>query len=410
VRRRLRAAVAKLAKDTDLAELGRIVARRGGRVWIVGGALRDLALGRDAPEVDVAVDGDARAIAEEMESRGHGRAVFLSGDRKPRVFRVAGRRRTLDVAEIEGGSIEADLARRDFTVNAAAVDLASRRLLDPHGGLADAARRRLRMVSGANLFDDPLRSLRAARLMATHGLVADRETSRACRAAADGLGRVAQERVQAELGKLLEAPRASPALSWAASNGLLRPATKIELPDARWRAIARASALFDAPSVARLPPERRLRLRLAFLAGRAGLSPADTARWLRSARWGSSEAGEVTKLQELAESARRVQAGEDVWRWLLAAGDRAADALTLLGALHPRARPIVRRLRNRVARRRPIPDVRGADVIEWAGVAPGPEVGRLLELIRIEALAGRIRSREDARNWLSRERQSLLSS
>jgi hypothetical protein len=118
----------------------------------------------------------------------------------------------------------------------------------------------------------------------------------------------------------------------------------------------------------------------------------------------------VTKLQELAESARRVQASEDVWRWLLAAGDRAADALTLLGALHPRARPIVRRLRNRVARRRPIPDVRGADVIEWAGVAPGPEVGRLLELIRIEALAGRIRSREDARNWLSRERQSLLSS
>ena len=117
---KLRAAIAKLAVEPDLALLRRIVVRRGGRVWIVGGALRDLALGRDAPEVDVAVDGDARAIAEEMESRGHGRAVFLSGDRTPRVFRVAGRRRTVDVAEIEGGSIETDLGRRDFTANAMA--------------------------------------------------------------------------------------------------------------------------------------------------------------------------------------------------------------------------------------------------------------------------------------------------
>jgi tRNA nucleotidyltransferase/poly(A) polymerase len=410
VRRRLRAAVAKLAKDTDLAELSRIVARRGGRVWIVGGALRDLALGRDAPEVDVAVDGDARVIAEEMQSRGHGRAVFLSGDRKPRVFRVAGRRRTLDVAEIEGGSIEADLARRDFTVNAAAVDLASRTLLDPWGGLADASRGRLRMVSRENLFDDPLRPLRAARLMATHGLVADRETSRACRAAADGLRRMADERVQAELGKLLEAHRVAPSLSWAASNGLLGPATRIDLPDTRWRAIGRSFATLDAPSIARLAPERRRRLRLAFLAGRAGLSPRDAASWLRRARWGSIEAGEVTRLLELAESARVVNDVGDVWRWLLASGDRASDALTLLAALHPRDRGIVRRLRNRVARRRSIPDVRGADVIEWAGVAPGPEVGRLLDSIRIEALAGRIRSREDARKWLSRKRQSLPGS
>jgi tRNA nucleotidyltransferase/poly(A) polymerase len=221
---------------------------------------------------------------------------------------------------------------------------------------------------------------------------------------------MADERVQAELGKLLEAPRVAASLSGAASNGRLGPATRIDLPDARWRAIGRSFATLDAPSIARLAPERRRRLRLAFLAGRAGLSPRDAASWLRQARWGSIEAGEVTRLLELAESARVVNDVGDVWRWLLAGGDRASDALTLLAALHPRARGIVRRLRNRVARRRSIPDVRGADVIEWAGVAPGPEVGRLLDSIRIEALAGRIRSREDARKWLSRKRQSLPGS
>lgn len=406
---KLRAAIAKLAAEPDLAELRRIVARRGGRVWIVGGALRDLALGRAAPEVDVAVHGDAHAIAKEMESRGHGRAVFLSGDRKPRVFRVAGRRRTVDVAEIEGGSIEADLARRDFTANAMAAELPGGALFDPHGGLDDLSRRRLRMISLANLLDDPLRPLRAARLLATHGLVPDRQTSRACREAADGLRRVAEERVQAELEKLLQAPRAAPALSWAAANGLLGPALKIPLPDARWRMIARAAAALDTPAARRLSPERLRRLRLAFLAGRA-LSSRDAAPWLRRMRWGAVEAGEVTRLLELAASAPGAAAGETIWRWLLDAGDRAADALRLLEALRPSARPTVRRLRARVARRRSIPDVRGADVLAWAGILPGPQVGRLLDAVRIEALAGRIRSRDDARRWLSGKRQSLLSS
>jgi tRNA nucleotidyltransferase/poly(A) polymerase len=125
--------------------------------WIVGGALRDRALGRAVSEVDLAVSGDAERVADALESRGFGRAFLLSADRSPRVFRVAGRRRLLDVAEIEGGSIETDLARRDFTVNALAFDLATGTLLDPFHGLGDLDRRRLTMVAEKNLADDPLR-------------------------------------------------------------------------------------------------------------------------------------------------------------------------------------------------------------------------------------------------------------
>ncbi|HLN80983.1 MAG TPA: hypothetical protein VK392_07305, partial [Thermoanaerobaculia bacterium] len=396
----LRERIAKLAAEGDLAELTRIAADRGERVWIVGGALRDLALGREVPEVDVAVHGDAGAIAREMESRGRGRAVLLSGDRKPRVFRVAGGVRTVDLAEIEGETIEIDLARRDFTANALAVELPAGVFLDPHGGLADLSRRRLRMVSEKNLADDPLRSLRAARLLATHGLTPDRETSRAARRAADGLRRVAGERVQAELAKLLEAPRAAPALVWAATNALLGSALRISIPEVRWRQIAKAAAALDSSSSRKLPRDRLRRLRLAFLAGRAGLSGRSAASWLRGGRWGTAEAGEVARLLELSSAASKSRGGEEDWRWLLDAGESGLDILRLLELLEPRSRPNVRRLRSRAARRRPIPEVRGADVLEWAQIRPGPEVGRLLDAVRIEALAGRVRNREEARRWL----------
>jgi tRNA nucleotidyltransferase (CCA-adding enzyme) len=363
--------------------------------------LRDLALVREVAEVDVAVDGDAGAIARGMESAGRGRAVLLSGERKPRVFRVAGRRRTIDVAEIEGGSIETDLARRDFTANAMAAEMGSRTLLDPFGGVADLSRRRLRMVSERNLRDDALRPLRAARLFATHGLRPDRATSRASRLAAPGLERVPAERVQAELAKLLEAARPARALSWAAAAGFLGPAFRLPIGDSRWRRISGAAAVLDSPAVERLPPARRRRLRLAYLLGRAGLSAREAAVHLRRGRFGSDDAVAVSRLLELAMAAPRAARGGDaVWRWLLDAGDLAEDALKLFGALAPRSRAAVARLRARAARRRPMPDVRGADVLEWLNIAPGPQVGRLLDSVRVEALAGRVRTREEARKWL----------
>jgi len=363
--------------------------------------LRDLALVRPVAEVDVAVEGDAGAIAREMEAAGRGRAVLLSGERKPRVFRVAGRGRTIDVAEIEGGSIEADLARRDFTANAMAVEMRNRSLLDPYGGIGDLSRRRLRMVSERNLRDDPLRPLRAARLFASHGLRPDRETSRASRLAAPALERVAAERVQAELARLLEAPRPAPALSWSASVGLRAPAFNHPIGDSRWVRISRAAAALDSRDVQRLAPGRRRQLRLGYLLGRAGLSPREAASRLRRRRFGSDDAFAVSRLLELAMAASRAARGGDaMWRWMLDAGDLAEDALRLLGFLSPRSRTAAARLRARVARRRPLPDVRGADVLDWLDIAPGPQVGRLLDSVRVEALAGRVRTRRDARKWL----------
>jgi tRNA nucleotidyltransferase (CCA-adding enzyme) len=391
-----------LAAEPELVALRRLVSRGPLRMeaWIVGGALRDRALGRPVSEVDLAVSGDAGIVARALESRGHGRAFLLSADRTPRVFRVAGRRRLLDVAEIEGGAIRTDLARRDFTVNALAFDLASGELLDPFGGLGDLARGRLAMISEANLADDPLRCLRAARLAATHGLAPDARTTAACRRIAPALARVAGERIQAELAKLLEARSAYPALAWAWRTGVLAPAFDVPIPPPKWRGVAPRLAALDSVSLRALPAARRRRLRLALLAASLDLSPAGAAAWLRRLRWSSEEAGEVARLLELASTARSPLADGEAWLWVLRAGDRARDALRLLEALAPRSRPSARRLAARLARRRRIPELRGGDVLEWLGLPPGPEVGRLLEAVRAQALAGRVRTRSDARKWL----------
>jgi tRNA nucleotidyltransferase (CCA-adding enzyme) len=394
----------RLAAERELVAVRRLVA--GGRLrmdaWIVGGALRDRALGRPVSEVDLAVSGDAAIVARALEARGYGRAFLLSADRSPRVFRVAGRRRLVDVAEIEGGSIATDLARRDFTVNALAFDLASGKLLDPYRGLADLERRRLAMVSERNLSDDPLRCLRAARLAATHGLMPDRRTSVACRRVAPALARVARERIQAELAKLMEVREALPALAWAWRNGVLEPALDLSIPAQKWRRLARRLAVLDSVPLGTLPGARRRRLRLALVGAGLELSPAAAAAWLRRLRWSSEEASDVARLLELASAARAPLAGDEAWLWILRAGDRAGDALRLLQTQAPRSRRAARRLSARLRRRKPLPDVRGGDILQWLGVPPGPHVGRLLEAVRVEALAGRVRTRGEARRWLQK--------
>ena len=401
--------VRRLATEPEIVAVRRIVGRGPLRMeaWIVGGALRDRALDRPVSEIDLAVSGDAQAVAGALESLGCGRAFLLSADRSPRVFRVAGRRRLLDVAEIEGGSIDSDLARRDFTVNALAFDLTSGRLLDPFGGLADLDRRRLAMVSEANLADDPLRCLRAARLAATHGLVTDRRTSAACRRVAPMLARVARERVQAELSKLLEVREARPALSWAWRSGVLAPALDLPIPQEKWKGLERRLAKADAVPHRALPGARRRRFRLALLASGLGMTPAEAAAWLRRLRWSSEEASDVARLWELSASAKATLTGDEAWLWILRAGAQAGDALRLAETLSPRSRRALSRLAARLRRRRPVPDVRGGDILAWLGVAPGPRVGQLLEAVHVEGLAGRVRTRAEARRWLQmREKES----
>jgi poly(A) polymerase len=132
-----------------------------------------------------------------------------------------GRRFVCDVSPLQGATIEADLARRDFTVNAMALPLGGGDLLDPHGGRRDLDARVLRVVGPGAYEDDPLRPLRLARLAAELGLRPEPETEELTRAAAPSVPAASPERIYAELRRLLIAPAALEGLELSERMGLL---------------------------------------------------------------------------------------------------------------------------------------------------------------------------------------------
>ena len=175
-------------------------------VWIVGGAVRDAALGRPVADLDLAVAGDPGAAAREIGKELGEHAFELSAEFG--TWRVVARERgwQIDVTALRGESIEADLAERDFTVGAVAVPLDGEEPVDPYAGLTDLAEKRLRAVSDRSFLADPLRLLRAPRLAAELELEIEPRTADLARAAAAMAGDPAGERQLAELRRLMGGP------------------------------------------------------------------------------------------------------------------------------------------------------------------------------------------------------------
>lgn len=203
------------------------LAKIGGDSWLVGGALRDRLLGRPTADFDVTVQGDPRQLSRALARATNAHAFALSEGFG--AWRVVARDHgwQVDVLPLGGATIEADLARRDFTVNAIAEPLSGGEYIDPFGGLRDLTARRLRMVSPGAFRDDPLRTLRLARLACELEFEVEPETAAGARASAPALVQVAPERVFTELKRIM------------ASDGALRGvdlidslrATEVVLPE-----------------------------------------------------------------------------------------------------------------------------------------------------------------------------------
>ncbi|MEI7771432.1 MAG: HD domain-containing protein [Chloroflexales bacterium] len=226
--------------DQTLRDLAMSCAARGIDAWLVGGAARDLARGVAPADLDLAVDGDglelARALADSLggafvtldDERSTGRAVIPA--------RANASALVVDIARLRAPDIAGDLRLRDFTVNALALPLTPALLgalredslldwpqapprraalwIDPTGGLADLRGGLLRACGPTSMADDPLRTLRAARLGAALGLRSAPELAGQIRAAAAGIAGVAAERVRDELLKLLDCPSSAPWLRY----------------------------------------------------------------------------------------------------------------------------------------------------------------------------------------------------
>ena len=190
-------------------------------IYLVGGAVRDGLLKRQTEylDLDFIVPHQAVNLARKMANQYHAGFVVLDAERK--IARVVFGETTIDFAEIEGNSLEADLWRRDFTVNAIAYNPFTDELIDLFNGLKHLQQGIIKMVKAANLRDDPLRLLRAYRQAAQLNFSISPETRAAIREFAPLLTQVAAERVRAELGYLLSHPQGMLWIEKAWKNGLL---------------------------------------------------------------------------------------------------------------------------------------------------------------------------------------------
>jgi tRNA nucleotidyltransferase (CCA-adding enzyme) len=180
--------------------------------YLVGGAVRDLLLGRERGDVDVVIEGDPGEVAARLggTARMHERFGTVVVDADGLEVDLAAARAESYASpgalpDVRPAPLAEDLARRDFTVNAMAVPLAGEpELIDPHGGLADLEGGLLRLLHPGSIADDPTRALRAARYAARYGLSLEPGTEQQIRNA--DLATVSADRVMAELRKLAREP------------------------------------------------------------------------------------------------------------------------------------------------------------------------------------------------------------
>jgi tRNA nucleotidyltransferase/poly(A) polymerase len=331
--------------------------------WVVGGALRDELLGREIVDIDIACPNPE--LAARLYARLAGGAVFPLSERHG-AWRVAFRAgHTVDFTPLHGDTIEEDLATRDFTVNALARPLGGGALVDPLGGEPDLQARRLRAVGPAVFADDPLRLLRAVRLEDELGFRLDGETEELVRASSGLVGEPAGERILGELERL------SPdGFRRADGLGLLEPlggsAAGLDRVDPADTPGFTLVAVFG-DELRRFPISNDLR-RLARTLLAAERPADDSPRQIHRFR---------RRTEPWALSALAFLAATDLYDAVRAA--RAADP----------AEPLLR----------------GEDVLEL-GVEPGPEIGRLLELVAEERAAGTIATRQEALDLARREARS----
>ena len=188
--------------------------------YLVGGSVRDALLGRLPQDYDIAVSPPVQGFAEKL-SRKIGGHWFDLGQPGRQIVRIVSGEILIDISPLNGPSIEADLLKRDFTVNALACRISSGETIDCTGGLDDLRKRTIRMVSGRSFADDPVRLIRAYRLAAHLDFEIDAATSNAVRSHAPLIQGTAGERIRADLLKLLETKSALPWVEQMAEDGLL---------------------------------------------------------------------------------------------------------------------------------------------------------------------------------------------
>ena len=364
--------------------------------------MRDAGLNRqgDYLDLDFVVPVEAVDIARRMAR--HYSAGFVVLDEQRQIARVVFERVTADFAQ-QQGSLEADLRRRDFTINAIAYNPHTSTLIDPLGGLADLASQTLRMIAPANLQDDPLRLLRAYRQAAQLNFAIEPTTQATIRALAPLLGTVAAERVQTEVEYLLANPQGSQWLQKAGEDGLLQAwfgqVTLEKLHDLA--KVDDAMQFFKARGANSIDHSH---LCLAKLACLVTDDPAAAELELERLKYSRYQIRTVVTilrhLPRLLAHATAPMSLTDQYFFFLDVRE-VFPAIALLTAAKVTQREPIEALLHRyftpndpVAHPQPL--VTGNDLIKSLHLSPGPRIGTLLTTIQIAHIEGKIATKEEA--------------
>ncbi len=361
-------------------------------VYAVGGVVRDALLGIEPLDADLtarSVDGIARGFASHHETH-----VVELGRDPMKVQRVVVSGRIYDFVEMTGSSIEGDLLRRDFTMNALAVEIGAHRLIDPLEGASDIEQRLVRMVSEQNLRDDPLRIVKAVRMAVKFGFDIEHETLDAMRRNAARVSDVAVERVTYELRAILEGPNPARGADLLSTSGIDQIIFGRRLTSDDVERVERAAS--GNPDVV-----------LAIL-----LSDREEPEVKEfGSRWKLSSASmqSILGLRRLAKQLQR-----DPGSVLIALYDFGSEASKrgvayLQGIGEQQGSELLQRMLRehgeRIFALQPL--LGGEEICELAGIPPGPELGRLKREMVEAQIRGDLVTREDAERWVVRPNTRL---
>ncbi|WP_228021415.1 CCA tRNA nucleotidyltransferase [Vasconcelosia minhoensis] len=387
---------------------------------LVGGSVRDALLNRQSAYLDLDFVLPERAVETARQIADRCQAGFVLLDPQRQIARVVFAQATADFAQQQGASLEADLRRRDFTVNAIAYHPHSQQTIDPLGGLSDLKAGQIRMVAPQNLADDPLRLLRAYRQSAQLGFQIEPVTEAAISELAPLLAQVAAERFRTELDILLSQTDSSEPLRQAWQAGLL----KFWLPQVGAEPLDRLRAVDQAVELLRqaIPGYGTV------LFGWIKTRPASVHRsWVKAARLSQllpadPEAAEV-QLTQLKYSRAELQAILAILRsqpyidaliegplslrqqyFLFQQTGESFPAVTLVAAAQGAELGLVRSLIQRYLTpddpvAHPMPLVTGRDLMQALQLKPSRRIGQLLDAIALAQAEGQITSAAAALDW-----------
>jgi tRNA nucleotidyltransferase/poly(A) polymerase len=383
--------------------------------YITGGYIRDRLLQRTSVDLDLVLAGDleqsagpARRLAAHLDTRAH----ILGRDEK-RVWRIETPELKVELWPLGNLSLDQDIERRDFSCNALMWELPNGPLVDRVGGVEDLAAKKLRALARANLIEDPVRLIRAPRLLAQlPGFELDRRSAGWIQSLSPDLARGPRERVGLELGKMLRATHAKVGFKTMLDLGLFVPAAPADSDaDADWLAqhlgaVPRLTGAAPHP-VSGAVHEAGEAARLAFLL-RAWCAPS--AQEVAGYAWPRTDRQLAARAAALVERvAETVDASVADRRWMThAAGAAFPATLALAAAIAPAGGNWIRWWRLWKQRgsdlATPEPLLSGEDVMAVLNLRPGPKLGSAFRAVTAAQIRGEVRSRDGARRWLKRWR------